>query len=1096
MTKALSRSGFSLLAALLLAPAILLAQQPRLLIQGRDSAGVRFNRLKTDVKVIGNTAITSMEMDICNNSGQEEEGILLLPLPEGVSVSRYAIDIDGIMREAVPVEREKGEVVYESILHQNTDPGLLEKAEGNSFRTRVYPIPAHGCRHLIIGFEQLLTATNDYSFVYTLPLHLTQPLASFEFSITVASDYIPEVGSDCNTHLQFEEMNKVFSATVNKKNFRPDGNFSITIPKTPDAAEVQMKAANGQYYFTVNAFPLAKTKEKQIPDEISIIWDASLSGLKRNHQKELALLDGYIQKKKNLRIQLYRADISLQKGKAYTISGGHWEELRKDLTEIIYDGASDLYSLGQLPAAGEYLLFSDGLSSLGDPAKLRFPDKPVYTICAAASADYSFLKLMAGRSGGTFINLNELDSSAAVKYLTTEPLQFLGIRPNPLVTAVYPQTATPVINGITVSGISQSYSNTISLQFGYGRNVTYEMEVKMDIGLNKNSFADIEKIWAQQKIAELDLLYTQNKDTIDALGKKYGIVTRNSSLIVLEQAEDYLRYKIPPPPVLLADYTRLMNEQNDQHTQLEKDIQAEAIKYSISLQNWWKSQYRGVVPTTKTKPRKSPPEKKQEPLPEPVSLTAVESMQADSMSFSKKEISGNASAATESTSRPNNFDWNKTGTYDSIQSIAASLSMDTFLRAYNRYAAPPDNAVMIYDSLGRVYSEKAASPIRDRDHDGVSDEVDKCINDPGPASNYGCPLIPEAIMEKKNYTVAKSMLTPEGRTNYGDLRSGVANYSNTRHRVTNTSPGEFNPEWVMKELTPDKPFMNELKNTPPSRRYSQYLALREENDKPGFYLYAASLFFEDKDTATGLRVLSNIAATAPGDHESWKMLGYRLKTINRFREEVQVFKKILEWRPQDPQSYRDYALALADAGQYQQALDTLYLSLIRVYDEQIKNLYPGIEEVIIAEICNLVTLHGNKLDISHINKALISNLAMDVRVVLNWNLNDADIDLWVIEPDGEKCYFKNNRTLIGGRLSNDFTNGYGPEHYILKKAAPGKYQVIVDYYGNKSLRLAGRTTIMAEIYTHYGSASQQRKTITLQMQEGGSGEVLVGEFSF
>jgi hypothetical protein len=37
---------------------------------------------------------------------------------------------------------------------------------------------------------------------------------------------------------------------------------------------------------------------------------------------------------------------------------------------------------------------------------------------------------------------------------------------------------------------------------------------------------------------------------------------------------------------------------------------------------------------------------------------------------------------------------------------------------------------------------------------------------------------------------------------------------------------------------------------------------------------------------------------------------------------------------------------------------------------------------------------------------------------------------------------------------------------------------------------------MAEIYTHYGTASQQRKLITLQMQEGGSGEVLVGEFSF
>lgn len=33
-------------------------------------------------------------------------------------------------------------------------------------------------------------------------------------------------------------------------------------------------------------------------------------------------------------------------------------------------------------------------------------------------------------------------------------------------------------------------------------------------------------------------------------------------------------------------------------------------------------------------------------------------------------------------------------------------------------------------------------PLKDTDGDGVNDTEDKCINEKGPASNYGCPIIP------------------------------------------------------------------------------------------------------------------------------------------------------------------------------------------------------------------------------------------------------------------------------------------------------------------------------------------------------------------
>jgi uncharacterized protein YfaP (DUF2135 family) len=46
------------------------------------------------------------------------------------------------------------------------------------------------------------------------------------------------------------------------------------------------------------------------------------------------------------------------------------------------------------------------------------------------------------------------------------------------------------------------------------------------------------------------------------------------------------------------------------------------------------------------------------------------------------------------------------------------------------------------------------------------------------------------------------------------------------------------------------------------------------------------------------------------------------------------------------------------------------------------------------------------------------------------------MDLWVIEPTGEKCYYSHPSTKIGGRLSKDLTGGYGPEEYMVKNALP------------------------------------------------------------
>ena len=68
-------------------------------------------------------------------------------------------------------------------------------------------------------------------------------------------------------------------------------------------------------------------------------------------------------------------------------------------------------------------------------------------------------------------------------------------------------------------------------------------------------------------------------------------------------------------------------------------------------------------------------------------------------------------------------------------------------------------------------------------------------------------------------------------------------------------------------------------------------------------------------------------------------------------------------------------------------------------------------------------------------------LQFDVRIVMTWHADNTDIDLWVIEPSGEKAFYSHNRTTIGGLVSRDFTGGYGPEEYLLRRAMKGDLPV-------------------------------------------------------
>lgn len=86
----------------------------------------------------------------------------------------------------------------------------------------------------------------------------------------------------------------------------------------------------------------------------------------------------------------------------------------------------------------------------------------------------------------------------------------------------------------------------------------------------------------------------------------------------------------------------------------------------------------------------------------------------------------------------------------------------------------------------------------------------------------------------------------------------------------------------------------------------------------------------------------------------------------------------------------------------------------------------------------------------------------DLQVTLTWHSEaPVDLDLWVTDPDGERCYYGNRTTVSGGTLDRDnycsnYVNGR-PENIYWTSAPSGVYAIEVNWYGNCSTN----TTSMA-----------------------------------
>ncbi|HEX7755205.1 MAG TPA: VIT domain-containing protein [Niabella sp.] len=972
---------------LLFAAATIAAQTPVMEVhengQYKTDQTIVLQQLSADVKIVGAIATTTMRISFYNQSSRIKEGRLTFPLPEGVSVSGFALDMNGYMRKAVPVEKEKAAAVFESVERRKVDPGLLEKTEGNNFRTRVYPLNPNGIRTVEIVYNQQLFS-NKGQLIYHLPL-ADEMIKTFTLTATVYDKVsVPQLTEKPDGSFVFEKKGNAWKASVTKSGFTPNGSLTIALPQSEGAPEALVKKnEEGGYYFLANVPVTAPTPVRKTINRITILWDNSLSGKKRDHRKEEAFLQQLLATKNNIDVSLYAVATTTRKVGDYTISNGAIGQVLKAIEDLIYDGATDYSTIpDDIARNGDVLFFTDGLSNFGEWSRL--PGTAVHTLIATPVADYSKLQLISNATGGQMIDLNRLGIAEAADRITTSPYRFLGIKYLYDVTDVYPATPVAVNGNLLVTGIVQKLPATVTLQFGYGNKVEKEIPILLNTDVTAADW-NIETFWAQQKIAALEVFYEQNKETIARLGKKMGIATKNTSLLVLENAADYAKYEITPPADLMQEYSLLIKQRKEEREAAWGNYLTAAKEQIRELKEWWNTD------------------------------------------FSK---------------RPKKRIW--TGAPDAVSS------------------QPMPSAIA---------EDKEVAAVSDSNNGYLADQ--KIGNGaPGQANMLQARVSGLAVRNQEPEEEVVTAAPPRGKVRTIDIQSDAAYMKQFSTTVTTADA------------------------------YKTYLRLREKyQTTPSFYFDVANWFYEHKEPVRAITILSNLVELELEDATLYKTVAYLLKKYGDEQKELLITKKVLNWRPMDPQSYRDYALALQDNGNYQQALDTLYTALTHMYTEESRNRDNGIEEVLLMEMNHIVSLHNAQVSTANIDKTLLYGLPVDIRVVLNWNLDNTDMDLHVIDPLHEECYYQNRETAIGGRLSDDFTDGFGPEQFLLKKAVKGKYQIKTNFFGERSVTAVGPPTLMAEVFLRYATGAEERKIVVFQDAKGSNanssdGQTLIAEFEF
>ena len=142
------------------------------------------------VRIAGAMARTEIDEVFENGSDEVLEGIYRFPIPAEAKIERLALEVDGKLEEGAFVDRDRAAAIWRGAIVNAApkmrpmvkddivwvpgpwrDPALLEWQRGGRFELKIFPIPKHGQRRIVLAYTEAVRPVGGIRhFSYPLPV--------------------------------------------------------------------------------------------------------------------------------------------------------------------------------------------------------------------------------------------------------------------------------------------------------------------------------------------------------------------------------------------------------------------------------------------------------------------------------------------------------------------------------------------------------------------------------------------------------------------------------------------------------------------------------------------------------------------------------------------------------------------------------------------------------------------------------------------------------------------------------------------------------------------------------------------------------------
>jgi len=570
------------------------------------------SEVSAKVRICGEIASTEFEAVVTNPNPVVLEGEFTLPLPAGATVTGAALDINGKMIDASIVEKKRAQEVFEAIERKGADPALVESVGGNSYRTRIYPIPANGGRRIRISFISEVDRV-DGAPIFTLPMRFENTLSKASIRVEVMDPAAaPQVESAPFANLNFTRWENALLGERTLENIALPEDLRITVADKP--APVQAERFRGENFFLVSATlpAVANAAALQTPKSVSILWDASGSRASNDHAPELELLKQFFasdaMKGASVDVSVSMLRNTLEPAKTFAVKNGDVSALLDFLKKTAYDGGTDLLGmekfLAAVPADACAFVFTDGIQTFGKGAETISAAKGrTAFVSVSTTSETSYLEYLAESSGANalYLNLARMTPAAALAdFLAAAPaaLESVKLDGADASDAVANAKAFRAGGTVRIAGTFPDGKHKLEVKVAGQNAMTFE--------LDSAAALDGKMIRTLYGMLKLEAAKRNPKTTPSeflTLGQLYGLVTPGTSMLVLESLDQYLEYGIRPPETL-PEYRAKFDERqaqlakdkskekSDEKNRVENRIGELAKRYQSEIIDWYDGKIR------------------------------------------------------------------------------------------------------------------------------------------------------------------------------------------------------------------------------------------------------------------------------------------------------------------------------------------------------------------------------------------------------------------------------------------------------------------------------------------------------------------------